>query len=84
MNTYQIHNKQIMEGVTDFRNWQHLPTGILRCVACGQHNITAPIMNYFNWDGSRFTCRKCQDENKEPFDEKAFILDKHYLATNIN
>ena len=84
LNEYQKNNIEIMQGVKDFKNWQHLPTGILKCVACGERKITAPIMQFFNWEGSRFTCYDCQNENKEPLDEKEFMLDKQALVTNYN
>lgn len=82
MNDYQKNNIEVMKDVKDYTKLQNLPTGILMCVSCGKHKITGPIVKFFNWDAHRLTCYGCQKENKEPFDERAFMIDKHQLAIN--
>lgn len=84
LNEYQLNNIKIINGISDRNDWSRLPSGILSCVACGQHKITAPILNFFNFDGDRLMCYDCQNTNTKPFDEKKFWQDKQRLATNYN
>lgn len=74
INEYQKLNIEILEeeradGKTQKQhaikgNWTYGLSGVCKCVSCGKRNLTYPIMKFFNWDGNKFLCWKCQLKNK--------------------
>lgn len=42
-------------------DWTTTPSPLMACVQCGG-GISTPIMKFFNWDGRKFKCYKCQNK----------------------
>ena len=74
MNKYQEENIMWLdeEGDDGLTRRQHAIQGdwtlglnrLCQCVSCGKTNLTYPIMKFYNWEGQRFRCYKCQLDNK--------------------
>ena len=52
------HQTELKDG-----QWRQTPSSMMRCVRCGQHQITTPIMKFFDWQPEKFTCYDCQKMN---------------------
>jgi hypothetical protein len=67
LNQHQQSNIEILDPKTlqKLKNgyWSNAPTFILKCVRCGKSGrITMPIVDYFNYDGTKLLCYECQDK----------------------
>jgi hypothetical protein len=68
LNQYQQNNLEILAGDTLKKlkqgNWSSAPTLILKCIRCGNTGrITMPIVQFYNYDGTRLKCYSCQDKS---------------------
>jgi len=65
LNEFQINNVSLLSaGVLKklkSNDWTTTPSPLMACVQCGGR-ISTPIMRFFNWDGVKFKCYKCQDK----------------------
>lgn len=67
LNKWQRKNMEILAPLTlatlRSGNWQNAPTLILKCVECGGHGISMPIVAYFKYDATKIKCYHCQKKN---------------------
>ncbi len=43
-------------------DWRNTFVRFLACVECGEHQITTPIYQFYNWDARLVMCYDCQDQ----------------------
>lgn len=41
-------------------DWRSTPAGMVCCTNCGRHNISTPIIAYYNYRGEDLRCYACQ------------------------
>lgn len=67
----EIENEKIANdcgvSLAEMKNgdWRNTFTGLLKCVECGERQITTPIYKFYNWDARLVTCYECQDNNRK-------------------
>jgi hypothetical protein len=68
LNKYARNNINVLDPITismlKNNDWRNTPSGLLRCVRCGLHRISTPIIVYFNYQAECLLCRRCQTINK--------------------
>lgn len=74
LNKWQINNIEILDPITlaglRLGNWHNAPTGILCCSECGGPGITMPIVSHFNYDATKITCYRCQQQTRQKINSK--------------
>jgi len=77
LNKWQRNNLELLCPITlatlKSGDWRNTPSSLLRCVNCGKHQITTPILKFFNYQGERVLCYECQ----------RLIKAKQYSATGV-
>ncbi|MFA5061949.1 MAG: hypothetical protein WC526_02295 [Patescibacteria group bacterium] len=64
LNQYARHNISVLDPITvsllKSGDWRDTPSGLLRCVKCGRHGVSTPIIVFFNYQGEKILCYGCQ------------------------